>query len=157
MGQKNAMFTRTTHKTDSWRTPKWLFDVLNKEFGFVLDAAASRQNALCAKFYTKEDSGLDHAWPVGRWTFCNPPYSLCDKFAEKAAKELERGGFSVLLVPARVETRWFCKSVHGIAQIRFFKGRVRFSEKGSAPFPSVVLVYGRYPNTRVDYDRSKGV
>lgn len=136
------------HGSDEWTTPKWLFEKLNAEFAFALDAAATKKSALCARFFSKEDSALDKEWPIDGWTFCNPPYSLCGEFAEKAKKELARGARSVLLVPARVETRWFCNFVHGVAEVRFFKGRVRFSDKGSAPFPSVVLVYGggvKYP------------
>lgn len=146
-----------TSGSDEWHTPGWLFEQLNKEFNFVLDAAATKENALCEKFFTKENSALTQPWPKDRWTFCNPPYSLCAEFAEKALNESEGGAYSVLLVPARVETRWFCKFVHGKAEVRFFKGRVRFSDKGSAPFPSVVLVFGKPPNTKVSYENSKKV
>lgn len=148
---KKAMFT---NGSDEWHTPKWLFKQLNKEFHFVLDAAATKENTLCKKFFSKENSALNNPWPKGKWTFCNPPYSLCAEFAAKALSEMRGGSWSVLLVPARVETRWFCNSVHGKAQVRFFKGRVRFSDKGSAPFPSVVLVFGKKPNTKVFYKKS---
>jgi len=33
-----------------WRTPRALFDVLDAEFRFTTDAAASGENALCAPF-----------------------------------------------------------------------------------------------------------
>ncbi|HFI8902999.1 TPA: DNA N-6-adenine-methyltransferase, partial [Escherichia coli] len=36
------------HDKDCWRTPLWLFDALDIEFGFWLDSAASDKNALCA-------------------------------------------------------------------------------------------------------------
>lgn len=38
---------------DLWQTPLWLFDALDMEFGFWLDAAASARNALFAKYFTE--------------------------------------------------------------------------------------------------------
>jgi len=87
--EKKAMFS---HNSDEWHTPKWLFDALNKEFRFSLDAAATPENALVKKFYTKEMNGLEKPWPKGKWTFCNPPYSLCAEFAKKAYEESQGGG-----------------------------------------------------------------
>lgn len=45
-------------ETDVWGTPKWLFDALNKEFGFTLDPCSDGSNALCEKFYTSAENGL---------------------------------------------------------------------------------------------------
>jgi site-specific DNA-methyltransferase (adenine-specific) len=49
-------------QTDNWATPQWLFDKLNEEFGFTLDPCASKENAKCAKYFTKEDNGLNQNW-----------------------------------------------------------------------------------------------
>lgn len=49
-------------QTDNWATPQWLFDELDKEFHFTLDPCASKDNAKCEKFYTKEDNGLNQNW-----------------------------------------------------------------------------------------------
>ena len=57
-----------------WGTPQWLFDKLNDEFEFVLDAAASVRNAKCEAFFSKQDDGLSRSWDVGGAVFCNPPY-----------------------------------------------------------------------------------
>ena len=43
---------------DDWETPQALFDELDREFHFTLDAAASPTNAKCVKYYTKENNGL---------------------------------------------------------------------------------------------------
>lgn len=142
-----------SHGSDEWSTPMWLFDTLNKEFNFSFDLAASKDNTLCKKFFSKEDSALDRPWPKNKGVlFCNPPYSMLREFLEKAATEWKlRGIRSIFVVPARVETRAFSDSAHEIAEIRFFKGRVGFSGKANAPFPSVVLYYGGRPNTRCWY------
>ena len=41
-----------------WETPQFLFDALDKEFGFEFDVCATPDNAKCRRFYTEEDDGL---------------------------------------------------------------------------------------------------
>lgn len=48
--------------TDNVATPQWLFDELDEVFHFDLDAAATPENAKCAKYYTKEDDALKKSW-----------------------------------------------------------------------------------------------
>ena len=77
-----------------WTTPKDLFDELNEEFHFTLDAASSHENALCEKHYTKEEDGLVQPWEGN--VFCNPPYgNEIGKWMRKAAETDEGGGCSV--------------------------------------------------------------
>nr|DAV98861.1 MAG TPA: DNA N-6-adenine-methyltransferase [Caudoviricetes sp.] len=47
---------------DDWGTPQKLYDVLNKEFGFTLDACADKNNYKCANYYTAEANGLKMDW-----------------------------------------------------------------------------------------------
>ena len=59
--------------TDDWPTPQWLFDALHAEFSFTLDPCASKENAKCVRFFTRDQDGLLQDW--GRQTvFMNPPY-----------------------------------------------------------------------------------
>ena len=51
-----------TSNKDDWETPQALFDQLNEEFHFTLDAASNDQNAKCEHHYTAEYSGLEHSW-----------------------------------------------------------------------------------------------
>lgn len=47
-----------------------------------------------------------------------------------------------MLIPARTDTNVFHDFILGKAEIRFIRGRVRFSEsKINAPFPSMIVVY----------------
>lgn len=39
---------------DYWETPQSLFDELNAEFNFTLDAAASDANRKCKRYFTKK-------------------------------------------------------------------------------------------------------
>ena len=40
-------------RSDEWETPQWLFDELNKEFGFEIDVAASDENHKCDIYFKK--------------------------------------------------------------------------------------------------------
>lgn len=49
-------------KSDEWSTPIDLFNALNSEFNFNLDAAATANNHKCDKYFTMEDDGLQKNW-----------------------------------------------------------------------------------------------
>lgn len=127
-------------KTQEWSTPQDLFNDLNLEFNFNLDPCATKENAKCKEFYTKEDDGLSKDWS-GRRVFMNPPYGrVIGEWIKKAAE----GGAEVVvgLLPARTDTKWFHEYIYGKAEIRFVKGRLKFGDsKNSAPFPSMVAIW----------------
>ena len=132
------------HDRCTWGTPGWLIERLNGEFHFTLDAAATAGNALCRRYYTAEDDALAKPWRGRVW--CNPPYSRVGEFVAKAWEEVEAGRAEVvvLLVPSRKDTRWWHDYVEGKAEVRFIRGRLKFSgSKNSAPFPSALLVLRR--------------
>lgn len=71
--------------------------------------------------------------------FCNPPYSQAAQWVEKAAGE---NATTVMLLVSRTDTRWFHKYIYHRAEIRFIKGRLKFSgAKNSAPFPSMIVIF----------------
>lgn len=131
-----------SNKTDEWATPQALFDALNEEFGFDLDPCATAETAKCPQFFTKDDDGLTKNWG-GRVVFCNPPYSKAAEWVKKCyAESLKPGTTVVLLVPARTDTKWFHKYIYHRAEIRFLKGRLKFSDsQNAAPFPSMLVVF----------------
>lgn len=128
-----------------WGTPADLFAKLDDEFGFTLDAAASRANHKCAKYYTAEDSAFDHEWG-GDTVFCNPPYGKAiAKWVRKCSMEASRKGTTVvMLLPSRTDTRWWHRYILNRAEVRFLPGRLRFETDGKpggpAPFPSAIVV-----------------
>ena len=129
-------------QTDNWATPQWLFDELDKEFYFTLDPCASKENAKCAKYFTKEDNGLNQNW--GGVIFCNPPYGReIGKWVAKCAEEAKKPDtICVMLIPARTDTKWFHEYIYHKAEIRFLKGRLKFGDStNSAPFPSMIVVF----------------
>ena len=125
--------------TDQWETPQRFFDELDKEFHFTLDPCADDYNHKCKKYFTKEIDGLLQNWG-GETVFCNPPYGReIGKWVEKAATEKAT---TVMLIPARTDTKWFHDYIYRKAEVRFLRGRLKFGDsKNSAPFPSMVVVF----------------
>lgn len=140
---------------DDWETPKDLFDKLNEEFGFTLDACATDENAKCPHYFTEDTDGLLQDWQ-GQTVYCNPPYSLTggqDKWVKKCWEESQKPNTTVVaLLPARTDTIRFHEYIWGKAEVRFIKGRVNFevggrpvlNNKGKpqpAPFPSMIVIW----------------
>ena len=130
--------------TEEWATPDDFFRTLDAEFHFTLDPCSTDDNAKCAKHYTKAQDGLAQDW-TGERVFCNPPYGReMPKWIAKCAEHGMRGGVAVMLIPARTDTRAFHDYIYHKAEIRFIRGRLKFGGvKNSAPFPSMVVVFGR--------------
>ncbi len=132
---------------NDWETPRALFDDLDREFHFTLDAAASSSNAKCAKYYTEGDNGLAQDWR-GETVFCNPPYGnkATGEWTRKCYEEAQKPGTTVvLLIPARTDRASFHDYILNKAEIRFLRGRLKFEQDGrpldSAPFPSMICVW----------------
>lgn len=124
-----------------WGTPPDLFLALDKEFFFNLDPCPP--NAVW--------DGREISWE-GKRVFCNPPYGRgIDKWLAKG-REAE---VAVFLLPARTDTKWFHRYALHADEIRFFEGRLKFTEGhvaprdsfmgNAAPFPSMLVIYGRKP------------
>ena len=126
--------------SNEWYTPKDLFDKLDKEFQFTLDPCCTELSALCKKFYTVLDNGLEQDWS-GDTVFMNPPYGREIKdWIKKAYTESKRGATVVCLIPARTDTAyWHDYCFKG--EVRFLRVRLSFSNKGTAPFPSAVVIF----------------
>lgn len=128
-------------KTPSHATPKALYEVLNREFGFDLDPCPLNDAEIW--------DGCSLSW-AGKRVFCNPPYGR--GIARWLAKARE-AVVAVYLLPARTDTAWWHDYVIGTRgtpnqdradDVRFIRGRLKFGNaKASAPFPSVILVYRR--------------
>lgn len=135
---------------------------LEERFGhFTLDVAAAPHNAKAPMFYTREDDGLEQPWYGRVW--CNPPYSDCGSWVEKAWHEWEhrprtvmtvqyrlwansrhlRPELIVMLLPAnRVEQGWWQDHVEPYRdrpgsplRVEFLRGRMRFDRPDWTPGP----------------------
>jgi phage N-6-adenine-methyltransferase len=139
-------------KSDEWETPQDLFDRLDAEFGFEIDLAASAENHKCRGYYSKETDALDQDWSmVATCGWLNPPYSrgLSARFIAKAAEERRYGFLTVMLLPARIDTKAFHTHLYDAStwqprpgiEIRLLPGRLKFGgATAGAPFPSMVVI-----------------
>ena len=150
-GQK-ALFS---HKGDEWQTPKWLFDQLDAEFHFQIDAAATSENTKCENLFriskSTPNGSLGHDWvwsdtSIWRRFFLNPPYSKIAAFMKKAYEESLKGATVVCLIPCRTDTRYWHDYCMKASEIRLIKGRLKFTNQtiektSSATFPSCIVVF----------------
>lgn len=116
-------------RTDSWMTPAWLFEALDEEFHFDLDAAATAETTRCERWL--DDCLAPRPW-TGRSIWLNPPYrrDLLTRILSRAAEESRRPLLPpviVSLLPVRTETDWWADTVIAFArEIRFLRRRVAF-------------------------------
>lgn len=146
-----------TSNSEEWGTPQGLFDRLNKEFNFTLDICASKENAKCPKYYTKEEDALKQEWEGVIWM--NPPYGRKIGIWVKKAKEAATQGKAtvVCLLPARTDTAWWHDYVMKANEIRLIRGRLKFGDsKGSAPFPSAVVIFKKGSPSPIQINSYKG-
>jgi site-specific DNA-methyltransferase (adenine-specific) len=134
----------------TWTTPRDFYNKLAQEFNFTLDAAALSSSTLVPHNWygpdhpdlNRRDAFINH-WFIDAGdgvVWLNPPYGRTIKdWMKKASNEARHGTTVVCLVPARTDTNWW----HDYCiqhEVRFIKGRLKFSEKGPAPFPSALVV-----------------
>lgn len=158
-----------------WRTPDWLFQPLHALLGFELDAAASRQNAKCPRYFDEERNALARPWEASS-VWCNPPYGCepgTDVWVEHGRSWAERLRNRVtMLIPVKADTAWYHDLVWGSCRVQTsaklegpvpgrwyrmrepwgyvelleLRGRVNFGgADGPGFFASSVVVYGAGP------------
>ena len=120
---------------DTWQTPKYVFNWLNKRFDFDVDGCANESNALCLGWIGKGSPlGSDFLetktpYPYHNLRFyVNPPYSDVTPFL-KAAKELrDKGHIVVMLLNNDKSTQWYQNHIHNVANevIDITGGRIAF-------------------------------
>ncbi len=133
-----AMFNKvmfSSLKLD-WKTPADLFKKLNSEFHFDYDPCPS----------SPKHDGLKISW--GKRNFVNPPYGKeIGKWIKKGFDESLKGKLVVFLIPSRTDTKWWHDYIMKSKEIRFIKGRLKFSgNKNSAPFPSAIVIFNLKSN-----------
>lgn len=146
-----VMFSK---QSDEWYTPQDFYDNLDEKYQFVFDLAASKENCKTSDGFTKEENALDQDWAIithdciesglSGWLWCNPPYSMCKEFVDKAYSEMLQGAKIIMLLPSRTDTKYFHNFIYkkeGVS-IEFIKGRLKFGDsKNSAPFPSMIVKF----------------
>jgi phage N-6-adenine-methyltransferase len=154
-------------KSNNWNTPPIIFEWLKPMGPIKLDPCANATSnvpSLAQIIYINEGSnGLTLPWDKtadGKegYVFCNPPYSK-DKlnpkgiqtWIDKAVMEWNQNSVeTILLVPARTDTKWFQGLMQVASACCFIKGRVGFIQEtasgpqdAKAPFPSALVYLGK--------------
>ena len=148
-------------KTDEWETPDELYNILNNQFNFAIDLAATKENSKCGNYFLgpgsqiAEDS-LRFDWDYEGFTdrnlWLNPPYSrgLQDKFVNKCLNLPNscNGQFNVrvvALLPVRTATKRWQAIAKKASFVYFLRKRLKFKTNDttqkvtSAPFDSAIV------------------
>ena len=136
-------------------TPLDLYKQLDEEFHFTLDPCTTEDNPLgTPNFFTKKDDGLKQPWK-GHTVYVNPPYSRkrgepYDWIKKAYIESRDSNTTVVMLLASRTGTRWFHEFCTKAEEVRFLKGRLKFSGmQNSAPFDSLVVIFtGQNDHTR---------
>lgn len=140
--------------TNSWYTPKHIFDSLDLEFD--LDPCAPLTNTTnvlgvvggvswipVRKVYTHISNGLTQPWEGRVWL--NPPYGRETKLWLQKM-DTHRDGISLLF--ARTDCQWFHDYCTKATAINFLKGRLKFIDsegvtgKSGAGAGSMLVAWG---------------
>jgi hypothetical protein len=106
-----------TRINDSVQTPHQLYADLDAQFHFTDDPCPLNSNPRV--------DGLKRTW--GSSTFVNPPFSDIVPWVIKAIEEMQRGKLVVMLITARVSSKYWFDYVFPFAnEIRFLEGKVKF-------------------------------
>lgn len=103
---------------------------------------ATKENAKCTDFYTKEMDGLNKEWSGVCWM--NPPFgAVMRKWVQKAFEESRKNATVVILIPVRSNTNWWYKYVMR-GEIRFIRGEVKFKgQKNGLWQPMCIVVFDK--------------
>lgn len=115
----------TSNAHERWQTPPEVWNPLNAEFRFDLDAAADPETFRVKPYLI--DALSPEPWP-GTRIWLNPPYGRkLEPFVRRAADEALLGKLVVALIPFRCRAAWWHEAVIGRAlEVRCIRKRVRF-------------------------------
>jgi phage N-6-adenine-methyltransferase len=119
-----------------WRTDPSFWEILNREFDFQLDAAASDKNNLTEGFLSAFDDALapGTVWvdpkeplPVFR-VYCNPGFNDIGPWMQKAAREAAKSPSAIVCVlglcaPSSV---WWSDALLEASEVRLLAPRLQF-------------------------------
>ena len=118
-------------------TPLEILHDIRLEFGEFFDP--------CPANWDGSFDGLEIEWK--NVNFVNPPYSNIAAWAKKCEQEWMKGKTVIMLIPPRTCTKYFHNHIDNKAELRFFRGRLKFlnpdtkKPMNTAPFPSMLVIY----------------
>ncbi len=153
---------------DAYQTPREVFAVLNAEFDFKLDAAASESNSLVPGFYMDEverncltadwfaAAGMENL--TGWYSWLNPPCSDIGPFVKRAAEMAVKGVGTVMLVMMDQSVGWYKEAIKTCQEVRLvIGGRLSFIDPSTGKPAagnnkgSMFLIWHPFGRTKVQY------
>lgn len=118
------------NKSDYWNTPKDLYNALINVLHYK---DYNPEGTYYEPFNIKTDNFKNER------IFINPPFSILNKKEWLITIHLliENNKEILLLMPARTDTKQFHKLLDLGFEVEFIEGRLKYNDKGPAPFPSV--------------------
>lgn len=113
-----------------WETPDDFFGVVNAEFRFQLDVAATRENRKCTGWIGRKENALSPKcpwiYPSERRVWLNPGFSGVGPWMKKAYEESQRYPDAVVVVMARISpsAKWWRNWAMKASEIRLLTGSV---------------------------------
>lgn len=125
---------------DLWRTPKEVFNALDREFNFYADMACSEQNKLCDLGFTEKDDSLNFDWAermysarpseLNQYVWLNCPYSNPLPWVIQALRAQSKGLGVVMLLNDDTSVGWFAEALQGVSEVRHIIGEKKIKGKG---------------------------
>lgn len=125
----------------TYQTPPDFLEAVIRAYGpLTWDLAASAENTASPCYFTKEQDSLAQDWTKLRGNlWLNPPFGMCDLFAEKCASSTGVGRRIIMLTPASVGSNWFANFVWGEALVMPVRPRLMFVGE-TAPYPKDLML-----------------
>lgn len=122
---------------DKSMVPKHLIQLLKNHFNFTMDGAANKKTSLFLKY-----SDEIKPWREEEVVFCCPQSKNFKEYAENAANSKAT---SVLLIPARIDSRWWNSEVYErAAYISLLNKRIRWENAQFSWEPYCLAYYNVY-------------
>lgn len=142
---------------DNWRTPPEVYALLNAEFNFQADMAASDINHLHDFYFTEEIDSLSFDWSTlfkDKYVWLNPPYSNPKPWVSYVRQQQELGVGTVMLLNSDMSTAWFDDAFNSVSEIRnIIGGRLAFLDADGNPIKGnnksqFFLIFHPYDNIK---------
>ncbi len=144
----SKLLTSYTPESQDRRTPKDMFDELDKIFNFQLDPCTSASkpgNLGTPHYYTKKDDGLRQNWSKYKSVFVNPEFAYMPVWLDKSYYESLDSCTVVVLAPVKAETQWWHtyalnEDGRGADEIWWVKGRTTFEDHDNSFIIGIVFL-----------------
>jgi len=141
--------TGNTPERDTWETPQWLFDILNKQYEFTFDCCSNDNNSKCNVWTNDfisydDDFNTDMSW-------MNPPFSIADEMFKHFFKVITKG--VAIYRCDNMETKLWQETILPYVDWVFIpKGRICYEgmEGKGSRFPSALIGIGVNPPTNLE-------